>query len=355
MPTTPRQPSHNRVLYFVVLCLLAAGLAVAYVAWGRHSASPQSSAAPDGSVVDDPARLAAVASGPHVVFINTKPGPGRGRIAIAPLNDVNGVRVLTPLRCERVSAAPGAGVCLGADRGILTKYYAYTFDQHFAAGPRLPLQGFPSRVRVSPDARYAGFTVFVSGDSYSTGSFSTRTVLIDVAKSRQIGELEQFTVLKDGQPLKRPDFNFWGVTFPHDTDRFYVTLGTGGQTYLAEGRISTKTITLVRDGVECPAISPDDRRIVFKSRVMTGGRLTWRLHVYDLGSHAETVVAETRSVDDQAAWLDAEHVLYALPQEPGGTGGLDTWVARADGTGSPQRWLENGYSPAIVTPLTAAR
>ena len=40
----------------------------------------------------------------------------------------------------------------------------------------------------------------------------------------------------------------------------------------------------------------------------------WHIAVYDLASGEETVLADTRSVDDQVEWLDNSTVLYALPR-----------------------------------------
>jgi hypothetical protein len=54
----------------------------------------------------------------------------------------------------------------------------------------------------------------------------------------------------------------------------------------------------------------------------------------------ETPLAETRSVDDQAEWLDDDHVLYAIV--------ADTWKVRADGRGRPTLFLRDGRSPAVV-------
>jgi hypothetical protein len=61
----------------------------------------------------------------------------------------------------------------------------------------------------------------------------------------------------------------------------------------------------------------------------------------------EVPVAEQRSVDDQAEWLDGDRVLYSLPRPSGGS---TIWTARADGSGTPSLFLDDAYSPAIVRP-----
>ncbi len=85
-------------------------------------------------------------------------------LALVPLDAPEGPRFVTPLSCERVFYAGGRGVCLtiGLD-GMTTTYTAEVFDQQFASIGRVPLTGVPSRVRVSPDGRRAGITVFETG------------------------------------------------------------------------------------------------------------------------------------------------------------------------------------------------
>src|SRR2546421_3168631 len=94
--------------------------------------------------------------------------------------------------------------------------------------------------------------------------------------------------------------------------------------------------TVVRDHVECPSLSPDGTRIVYKYRFGDPPQ-GWRLHVLDLRTMADTELAESRTVDDQAEWLDGRTVLYGLPVP----GILDSniWSVPADGTGSPVKFL----------------
>ncbi|WP_237330169.1 hypothetical protein [Streptomyces sp. BA2] len=59
--------------------------------------------------------------------------------------------------------------------------------------------------------------------------------------------------------------------------------------------------------------------------------------------------AESRSVDDQAAWLDDDTLAYALPGAEGAEGRKqDIWTTRADGMGSPNLLVRGGTSPAAV-------
>ena len=258
-------------------------------------------------------------------------------------------RRATPLRCDRVDFAGERGVCLTTDRFYAT-HSIMVFDGAFEPLHRLPLHGVPSRVRLAPSGRLAAVTVFVSGHSYLDEGFSTETSIVDTySGERRIANLEELEVHRDGAPFRAVDFNFWGVTFAADSDRFYATLATGGMLHLVEGRVSTRRADVVLEGVECPSLSPDQTRIVFKKREPVGLGFGWRLHVLDLQSHAVTPLAEIRSVDDQAEWLDDATILYAMPDRSAPTPLVtDVWKVPADGSGMPELLLRGASSPAVL-------
>jgi hypothetical protein len=262
-------------------------------------------------------------------------------------------REATQLNCERVYFAAGRGICLDARRGAITTYSAILFDAKFQPSATLQLPGIPSRTRISPDGRYAAFTVFVSGHSYDSAGFSTHTAIIDsVTGTAVIPNLEQMEVWSNGSRLQAADFNFWGVTFARDSNRFYATLGTGGVAYLVEGDIAANKATVIKAGIECPSLSPDNTRLAFKKRVPGAGLPKWRIAVLDLASLTESFVAEERYVDEQLVWLDDNRILYTQAAE----GALsrvvtDVWVVPADGTGTPALLLKQAASP---TPVRAA-
>jgi hypothetical protein len=335
----------SRVAIFLLVCAAGAAVLAGYIQLVHRPRLAESGQVAEQEVTANPADLSAYSSRAHVVFVNTSLDQYNDRLAVLALDDGKGSRFVGELRCERVHVGAGVGLCLNADRGVLTRYYGYFFDDAFQPRSEFPLQGTPSRARVSPDGRLGAITVFVAGDSYTNNSFSTRTTILDTASAQVLGELEQFTAIRDGQPFRATDFNYWGVTFARDPGVFYATLATGGHMYLVRGSVPRREVTVVHDGVECPSLSPDDTRVVFKKRVNENGRLGWRLHVLDLQTLAAVPVAETRSVDDQAEWLDRDHVLYALPRDEGGTA---LWSVPADGSGEPVLFLDNAYSPAIA-------
>jgi WD40 repeat protein len=349
-PVNPPESPVNRrnVAIYALLCVFAIAGTVGYALFSRSQSS--GGAAGSGSGHTNALTLAEVCRRPHLLFRNTALGPIYGRLTAAPLEAVDGPRFATPLPCDRVYAASEAGVCLQATRKVLTTYQCVSFDRNFELRHTFSLVGVPSRTRVSRDSRKAAVTVFVTGDSYSSAGFSTRTTIFDLQTGAVVGDLEQFTVRKDGELFKSVDFNFWGVTFAPDGDRFYATLSTGGKVFLVEGRVSSREISVLKEGGECPSLSPDGHRLVFKSRTTETGRLIWRLRVLDLKSRTETLVSETRSVDDQAEWLDDEQVLYALPRAVAGSGSSDVWLARADGTGTPRLFVADATSPCVVRP-----
>jgi hypothetical protein len=242
------------------------------------------------------------------------------------------------LACERVYFAGGRGLCLAvAPSGV--EYEATIFDSELQPVKRLGLTGLPSRARVSDDGRYGAMTVFVAGHAYlSGGGFSTTTTLLDMRSGREIGQLEQFDVSKDGRPFDAVDFNFWGVTFAKDPNTFYATLHTGDRYYLVEGDVKERSMRVLRDGVECPSLSPDGTQIAFKSRIGDGNR--WRLEVLDLDTLAAHPLAEHRSIDDQAEWLDDDTLVYSF--------GPNLYTVPADGSGAPRLLVEDASSPVAL-------
>jgi hypothetical protein len=322
---------------FLFLFLIAV---VAGYAWRRaHRLAP--TAATSSAV----ARLTAVPEPPYLAFRSLTLDDSYNHVVLAALSSL-GRRFVTPMACVRFHMAAGQGICLDAqDQGLSMRYFAYVFDERFRRGVEFPLTGIPSRARVSPDGSRAAVTVFEGGHSYADDMFSTRTTLFDLRQGRVIGELEQFAVERDGRPFKSIDFNFWGVTFARDSDHYYATLSSAGVYYLVEGWIGQRRMTVLRAGVECPSLSPDGRRLVFKSRRTAGGGPFWDLHVLDLTTMRETALAkEQRSIDDQVEWLDTDRIVYQLAGENGG----EIWSLRTDGSSAPARLLANAYSPAMV-------
>lgn len=344
-----------RVLAFVALLAVCALGAVGAVLAAKPDAPERAAGAP-GLARAGASEARDLIRGPSMVFRSNEPGDAYGRVAIAPLARPGAQPKVTDLRCDRVAVAGGRGICLQSDRGVVTTYKAVLFDAaSFRPLHELELAGTPSRARMSPDGRYAAYTVFVSGHSYSQGGYSTRTAILDVEKGKEIAELETFEVLRDGRRIDAADFNFWGVTFGRDPNRFYATLGTGGKTFLLEGDVARRELKILRDGVECPSLSPDGKRIAFKQRAGGGlGPVRWRVAVLELSDATVRTLSETRNVDDQVMWLDDATVLYGLPRKASGSATTDVWAVRADGGGAPRRYLKGAWSPAPVMPSEAA-
>jgi hypothetical protein len=242
------------------------------------------------------------------------------------------------LACERVYFGAGRGICLAtAETGIA--YEATVFDSSLQPLNTFELAGVPSRARVSADGRYGAVTVFVNGHAYvGSGGFSTATTIVDMRSGEPLENLESFEVTKDGEPFDAADFNFWGVTFAKDPNTFYATLRSGYRYYLVEGDLGQRTMRVLRDGVECPSLSPDGTRIAYKSRI--GDENRWRLKVLDLATLRDRPVGEHRSIDDQVEWLDDETLVYS--------DGLDTYTVPAAGGGPPRLVLRDAASPVAL-------
>jgi hypothetical protein len=261
-----------------------------------------------------------------------------GRIAVAPLVDGKpGASALAGPACERVGFRAGKGLCLEV---LGTQMGVDVLDSRLRISRQFTLPGIPSRARVSPDGRWGGVTAFIVGHSYAApGQFSTAATIIDMKAGKPIGDLEKdFKVYDEGKLVDAVDRNYWGLTFADDGDTFYATLSAKGHTWLIKGSIKARTANTIHDNVECPALSPDGTRIGYKKAIAQDPAV-WRFHVLDLSTGEETALAEQRSVDDQIEWLDDQHLIYG--------DGERTWVVNADGTGSPQMWLQNADSPTV--------
>ena len=283
--------------------------------------------------------LADLQARPHLVFQNVARSEDYAKVSVAALDDPRARRIATELVCERVHFAGGQGICLAAEHGVESSYYAVTFGSDFAPRTSIPMEGSPNLARVSPDGRYGAVSVITVQGTEEEEPVN-QTLLIDLATGNIVADLEELSVTRDGAIFQAASRDFWGVSFSSaDSDRFYATLRTSGNDYLVEGDVTGREMRVLHQNVSAPAISPDGTRIAY-AKLMTNIGPTWRFHVLDLSTLLETSLAETRSIDDQPEWLDDAHVLYGFSG--------DLFVTLADGSGTPQLFLEDGLSPAVV-------
>ncbi len=295
--------------------------------------------------------LAAIREDAHVYYRSVRPGEF-GRVVVAALDAPDDRRVVTNLVCDRLDFGRTRGICLLAHGGTVgPAARALIVDLDFNVLAVIPLAGTPIRVRLSPDEQVAAATVFVTGERYDA-DFTTRTTLIDLRTLTATADLEQFQAQREGRPFSRIDFNYWGVTFHANSQRFFATLGYTGTRLLVEGNAEARQLRVIRDNVECPSLSPDERLVAFKSR-MPGSR-EWRLHMLNPESGAEWAIrGETRNIDDQVEWLDAGHVLYQVLEDRGlPEDALNVWKSPvAEGAAeAPVRFIRAASSPAVVRP-----
>jgi hypothetical protein len=262
-----------------------------------------------------------------------------GRLAVV---RPDGSRAQTRVACARVHVAGGKAACLRPDDTSPGTFALDVLGTDLGVERTLPLNGIPTRTRISADGRVAAWTVFVSGDSYTSSGFSTRSGILDLATGVLTTSLEDFHLADGGTRHAPPkDANFWGVSFAEDDNTFYATMSTGPHFYLVQGDFATETLRILADGVECPSLSPDGTRLVYKHRLPDR---TWRLEVYDLDTGQRTRLAETANVDDQGSWLDDRTLAYGKVDP--GTGRVGVWTVPADGSGAPAVLAVDAESPS---------
>jgi hypothetical protein len=269
-----------------------------------------------------------------------------GMVAAVSLGDPRGPRIVTSQRCDRAYAAAGTVACLRPASALGATRLA-VLDDDMRERRSIRLTGFPNRLRVSDSGRMIAWTLFVSGDSYAGGEFSTRAGILDTRTGRMASSVEEFAAVVDGRPYRAADVNVWGVTFTRDDNRFYATMATAGHRYLVEGDFAARTLKTVADGVECPSLSPDGTRVAFKAAIGGDPAQGWRLSVLDLAAKKVVATAESRSVDDQAIWLDDRTVAYGLQRSDGVN---DVWAVPADGSGGPRLLVPGANSPSVEGP-----
>ena len=338
----PRTPA--KIVVAAAVALVLAALAVRYT---QAATQRDQNQAPSQVASADEANPG---SGPKMQVLTN------GRLSLVSRDHPDGPRTVTTQACDRAYAAAGTVVCLRPVDSS-TGTHLVVLDAQLHERQSIALTGFPNRTRVSPSGRMVAWTLLVGGH----GAFSASTGILDTQTGKLVPALEEFTVVKDGQPYHSTDVRFWGVTFADD-NRFYASMSTDGRGYLVVGDIAARQVRTLAQSVDCPSLSPDGTRIAFTHAVggasqppvrsqaspdphggHDGPETTGRLSTLDLATLQVTHLAETRSVDDQAVWLDGGTVAYSLQRSDGTN---DVWAVPADGTGTPRLLVQDASSPA---------
>jgi hypothetical protein len=330
-----------RLIMIMISAVLCLGLAGGYFIYVRAQGTSTMAGSPESA-----ANLASVLASPHIVFRTSALGAHFGQLAAVSLADPAGDRASLGLNCERTYATRTAGACLFAKRGLVQTYGITMLNGQLEPAGNADLAGLPSRVRISADSSLVATTTFVGGHSYAQAAFSTETIIRRDGKS--LGNIESWRSTVDGRPLRSVDRNFWGVTFADDNDTFYATAASGRTTWLMRGSLKGKSMNSLRTDAECPSLSPNQTKIAYKKRLDSEARGVWRLAVLDLRTGEESLLAETRSVDDQVEWLDDDRLLYGLSRTGSEATTSDVWMVPADGSGTPVVLIPEASSPAVV-------
>ena len=235
--------------------------------------------------------------------------------------------------------AAGRGLCLRKAGTLAGVAKVRIFDADLKPRRELPLHGLPSRARVSPDGRYGAITVvrhrpllrrpgqLLDPDDHLRHG--------ERARGRRPRGLRRH---EGRQGVRGRRLQLLGRDLRRDDDRFYATLGTGGETYLVRGRPRERTARCCARTSSARRCRPTARASRSRSGSATpSGVAAARARP---GHRQETPLAETRPIDDQAEWLDDDHVLYRVGEE--------IWEVPADGTGQRAALHGRSDSPAVV-------
>jgi hypothetical protein len=337
----------TRLILLAAVVAVFVGTAVAYV--GISLARSQRSEEPSGARLVGPETLgpgatpirtshaSSISSG-ELLFVSMIPDRTAGSLAVASLSDLTGVRAIARLRCDRAYYAGGRGICLIRLGGEEAESQVEIFDSNFHVDRRISVEGAPSRVRVSADGHFGAITTFEAGEEENSdeGPYS-ETRILNLQTGEEVIDLETLPLTKNGKPFSSHDLHFSGVTFAADGDHFFASLGSAVTSYLVEGSLRDRTLKVIGKDADSPSLSPDGERIAFKRIVGDAG--DWRLFVLDLATMKATRLAGDDPIDDQAEWLDDDHVVYGNDNK--------LWVVNADGSGQPRQLLSYAYSPVV--------
>src|SRR5215207_3268706 len=165
-PSSSRQ-GRQKIFVWVVLGCIA--LAVGYTSWvilrnGSGAASVLAQGQGTPLPIAAPDELAAIQNQPHLLFLHQEVAP-YGQVTLTSLDPASPGRAQSALSCGRIHYAAGNGICLmyedtsAQDPLATPRVRVMLFGSDFQPRYEFPIDGVLSRARVSPDGKYAAFTV----------------------------------------------------------------------------------------------------------------------------------------------------------------------------------------------------
>jgi hypothetical protein len=279
---------------------------------------------------------------PFVMYRALEPG-AYGRLAILPLAPGASSRI-SGLACSRLHYAGGRGLCAvqEAHVGRNVSNVAYVFDRSLTRGRRIPLDGIPTRLRVSPNGYVGAITTYAEEESPEGERLVSRTRVVDLQKGVVIADLSDFRLEQLNPSSMEGPVDMTGVTFERGADRFFATAATPAERYLIAGSLRERRLSVIRSGIAAESLSPDGTKLVAKRLIRERG--FWQLVVIDLQTWAEHDLPQgPRSVDDQVEWFDEDHVVYHDADHEG----TSLWLLPVDGSSGPRVLIKDAYSGVV--------
>ena len=247
---------------------------------------------------------------------------------------------VTALRCDRLDLAGGHGICLTARAASSRPTRRSCSTQRPDTAHAAPVPGVPEpHAGLARRPARPRSTIFVGGDSYAPGQFSTRTSIVDVASGevaradleRLHGRRTTARMIQGRLQLLGRDVHARWRALLRDARHRRAALPHRGRRGDQRAPSSVTTSSARRSRPTARG-SPSRRASASRSSGASTSSTSRRAR--------RPRCRSTRSVDDQIAWLDNRRLAYGVGEE--------VMEVPADGSAAPRLMLASATNPNRV-------